>query len=258
MTGVQTCALPISLIIVDPGNQIKSKRKAVILYLGFHVHFEDRLGIAIQGDTSPNLFTHYYDQANYLFNYSSKIILIVDISQSGKTTMIKKLIENVSLEKRSCIFSIISQSVWRGNRQIGYEVITNTEPAPRLFAVRRNNGSYEIDEEVLISITQELEQAYLDNKIIVIDEIGEIQTSNAGFSRTIEKIINDPSATMFASLPLNHKNNGFFERLKLHYRTTVVTLASEARERNEIERMLVQEMEASLQLFSYNTPTSKH
>src|SRR5438270_624989 len=110
-------------ILVDPKSSAKNKRKAIILNLGFHVPFEDRLGIVIQGDTSPNLFFYYYEQVRQLFEYASKIILVAEATQTDKTSVIQKLLGNLSLESRSHCFSIISHSIRKGNRHVGYEVL---------------------------------------------------------------------------------------------------------------------------------------
>lgn len=246
--------IDIACVFVDPSSLINKKRKASILYLGFRVPFEERLGIFVQGDTSPKLFSNYYQQVRSIFEYASKVVLITGPSQSGKTSMLMKLTRDNSIESGIYLFSVFSRAVWRGNKHIGYEVITSTEPLPRRFATRQSNGSFEVNTDVWTSVANELEQAYLKGKIIVVDEIGPLQLQNADFLRILEKIISDPSATMFATVALDVDANDFLRKIKLHYRSTVLRLSPNTKERDEIEKILMQEMKTSLHLAHFESP----
>lgn len=240
-------AIDAASIFVDPSSPIEKNRKANITYFGFRVPFEERLSVTLYGNTSPKLFSHYFQQVRYLYEHASKIVLIAGAPRSNKTAVMKRLYEEVGAESRSNLFSILFQAIWKGNKHIGYEVVTSANPLARLFATRRNNEDYEVNTEIWASIVFELGQARSAGKIILLDEIGPLQLLNADFLNIIMKIIEDPSATMFASVALNETENDFLRKIMLHPRSTVLRLLPNKRRRDEVEKMLEQEMGASLQ-----------
>lgn len=235
-------------IFVDPSHPIESKRKGIVLHLGYHVPFDRRLGTIIQGNTSPNLFAYYYTQIYRIFVHATKVVLVAGASKSGKTTLLERLIDDIASDERPFIFFVLSKAVWKDNKHVGYEVVTSTDPIPRHFATLQHDGNYTIDSKIWTSVTNDLEQAYLKHKIIVIDEIGMLHFRDSNFLNTIETIINDPSTTLFATVPLDDHVSDFTNKIKLHYRSTVLKMRSDTRGQMEVEKVVKQELNASLYL----------
>ena len=235
-------------ILVDPSNSEQRKRRAVIRNAGFRVPYDKKLDFSIRGDMSPKVFSHYFQEAQYLFENASKIILLTGEPRVGKTKTIKKLIDNIADEEHSYLFFVISYAIWKGDERTGFEVVTSASSERRSFATRRSEGDYEIDTEVWTSVATELEQAHKSGKIIILDEIGPFQLMNPRFLSIVEKIVNDPTTIMFATVASDDRNIPPLRKIKYHYRSTLLRLTSIENERIESEKNLEQEMKTALNL----------
>lgn len=233
-------------VFVDPRSEIESKRKAVIRYAGFRLTFNEELDFSMQCDKSPRVYSHYFLEAQQLFGYASKIILLTGEPLCGKTTLISNLVNRISSQDKDYVFSVISRTLWDGKECAGFEVITSGTTEPRSFGMRRGDGTFDLDMTVWTSIAAELEQAYKNRRIIVLDEIGPMQLQNQAFVNVVEKFVNDPTVTMFATVAMEDRKNVILGKLKLHYRSTVLALTQDEQSRIEIEKNLEQEMESSL------------
>jgi nucleoside-triphosphatase len=238
--------LEVTSVFVDPQSEIEKKRKAVIRYAGFRLAYDEKLDFSIQGDASPRIFSHYFREAQQFFEHASKIVLLTGEPGVGKTTLITKLLEDVNSEDQASIFSVISREILNGSERTGFEVITSGGSNPRDFATRRDDGVYDVDMKVWDTIAVELKKAHEEGKIIILDEIGPMQLQSQAFVDALEKIVNDPIATMFATIALEDGKSIHLRRLKLHYRSTVLLLTSNEHVRARIEKNLEREMKSSL------------
>src|SRR5260370_4554743 len=240
-----------SSVLVDPSSPIEKKRRAIIRYPGFRVPFKERLGINLQGDISPKLFTHYFREAQIFFEHASKIVLITGAPHSGKTTTMIKLVEGINTEDSTYLFFVFSKAVWKGGRDRGFEVITSTNSVPRRFATRQSGDNYGVDIEVWAHVTSEVENAYTERKIIILDEIGSLQLKDPGFLVIIERILNDPNSFMFATVGPDDGSIKLLGKIKSHYRSTVLQLTPNKNERAETERILEQELKTALRTVKF-------
>lgn len=238
----------VTSVLADPRSEVLKKRRAVVRYAGFLLPYEEKLDFSIQAETSPQTFSHYFLETQQLFAHASKIVLLTGEPLSGKTTMINQLIEGISPEEHVFLFTIISRAIWNGSERTGFEVITSRSSGARRFATRQSDGSYDVDAAVWTSVATELEQAYADKKVIIVDEIGPMQLKSQAFIDVIEKILQDPTATMFATIALENKKHPLLRKMKFHYRSTVYLLTQNEMKNARIKESLEQEMKASLYL----------
>jgi nucleoside-triphosphatase THEP1 len=222
------------------------KRKATVRYAGFRVPYDQRLGYTLQGDTSPNMFSQYVREARLLFEHASKVVLLTGEPRSEKTSMLMNLLANLDSESRALVYFALSRPILSRNKCMGFEVVTSGNSTPRSFATRQNDGSYSVDLTVWATVATELQAAQKERKIIILDEIGPMQLQSPDLLHTVEAIINDPLATLFATIPLEDGTNAALRKLKQHYRSTILTLPLSKPAKAEVEQHLEQELRGSI------------
>jgi nucleoside-triphosphatase len=99
------------------------------------------------------------------------------------------------------------------------------------------------------SITSQLEGAYRSKKIILLDEIGPLQLQTPKFVSLIDQIVDDPAATMFATVALDN-SHFLIKKVKRHYRSTLLEL-NPNKDSTDISGKIKQELKASLRLVNY-------
>lgn len=228
-------------VIADPESTIKSRRRAIVRYADFMIPYGEKLDFAMSGDTSPETFAHYYEQAQKLFHNAYKVVLLTGEPRSGKTTIMRSLIANIDAYY---IYYVISRAVWTGDERQGFEVMTSANPNPTKFAERQADGSYSVDSAVWDNIAVELEAAMKDRKIIVLDEIGPMQVKSSKFSNFVDSVLNSKHTTLFATVALND-DSPVIRRVKTHHRSTILKLLSKDNE-GVILRTLEDELNSSI------------
>lgn len=184
-----------TFVLTDPSGPA-DPASALVRVAGFGVPFERKLDFAFRRDTSTSLFAHYCEQFERLYLLSSKIVLITGKPKSGKTTLIDTLLNDIGTN--ASIFSVVSPAELRGDQRVGFAVRTSNAPA-RPFA-GRVDGEYSVDASVWDTVAEELNDARLAGKILVVDEIGPMQARSAKFRQAIEDVLSDEKATMIATL----------------------------------------------------------
>lgn len=187
---------------------------------GFGVPFERKLDLVCDAASAPNLFSLYKDQFERMFMLSSKIVLLTGKPKSGKTTAIESLL-NSDLASSNAVYSAVSPADMRGDRRTGFSVRTSAGRTST-FATRQA-GDYAVDLAVWDQVAEEINEARLAGKVLIIDEIGPMQARSAAFCKAIEAVMDDESASMIATLagadefPLR-------SALLQHYRSTLLHL----------------------------------
>jgi nucleoside-triphosphatase len=121
-------------------------------------------------------------------------ILIIGPPQSGKSTLISKLIEYYS-KKQISIYGFLTPEVREGSRRIGFDVEEiSSKDRDKLARVDSTNSEYRLGRySVYIkrfdAIISKLEKVQIQEEdMIVIDEIGKMELFSTKFQDYIKKI----------------------------------------------------------------------
>ncbi len=221
---VRYCPYPFSstLTIVDPTSASPRRREVLVRHAGFMVPLDRKLDFIIHGDTSPDALSHYHDEFSALFHHSSKVILLSGPPRSGKSTLLHTLLKEN--EGASDIVSVLSIADYSDNERTGFTLHASFLDAPVAFAERRGEKYELTNSTIWKEIAEKLDQARLDGKIVVLDEIGPLQLQVTEFKAVIDKIIADPASTLFATIHEGEESPGFIAQIKTHYRVSVKKL----------------------------------
>lgn len=206
---------------IDPEDQVKSKRKALVRYADYRVPFAEKLDFQIRGDNSPKTFMHYFKQAHFLFQSAYKIVLVTGEPRSGKTTLIRKMLQKTNLEN---VFFVISSDIRENEERVGFEVQTSNRPEPLCFATKNGSKGYDVDASIWDRISQDLMNAKNEGKIIILDEIGPMQLRSVDFQQFIAEYIFDPLGVLFGTIALDNASHKLLPIIKASHRTTILNL----------------------------------
>jgi nucleoside-triphosphatase THEP1 len=234
-------------IMGDPLSPVRERSRAVVRYAGFRVPYDDKIDFALSASTSPKAFSYYVRQVELMFIHSYKVVLLAGPPRSGKTTMMDKLRDRY--QQNSEVYFAISRAIGDREDRRGFELITtHKHESPVTWAERKGDG-YEVNQAALNTLADELKAAHQSGKVIVLDEIGPLQTQNSAFSEVVKEIISDPSATLFASVQLVSEKDDLMSWAKRHYRSTVIHMGNE-QEQSAVLKQLQAELDASLRVRS--------
>jgi len=119
-------------------------------------------------------------------------ILITGKPRAGKTTLIKRIYENLEDEKKKEIRGFFTEEIRERGDRVGFYV-ENFTGQRNIFAhveIKSNLkvGRYGVDIECFEKIAlPEIEEAIKENKILFVDEIGKMEL----FSERFKKLIKD-------------------------------------------------------------------
>ena len=232
-------------VIVDPESPIKSRQKGLVRHTGFGIPHRNKLDFSLSGESSPEIFAHFYQEARILFQNASKIVLLQGAPHSGKTTLMQSLVELHGTAAE--MFYVITRAVGSSDNRTGFEVLTTARADPKPFATKRPDGDYEVNAGELVSLVDQIEAAYRTGKIILLDEIGPLQLQSPTFVEIVSTILNDPRATLFATVA--EAKHPFLDSVRMHYRATTIRLRPDAT--NAVRNRLSEEMISSLRLARY-------
>lgn len=187
-----------TLVVADPEHQEISKRKVVARSSGFKVNYANKYDLLLSGERDPKLLRHFYDEAKNQYLYASKCMLLIGDPRSGKTTFLKSLVASKHQEKN--IYYVYCPEILKNGERTGFEYITSESLDPVVFAVRNSEGGYDRVPGVWEPVINGLKRAASEGHIIVFDEIGPLQLAESSLRDTIMQIVDDPTATIFATI----------------------------------------------------------
>lgn len=236
-----------TITLVDPEDQVSSRRIAVVRAAGFGVPYSLKPDYTVRGDSSASHFDHIYTEAMRVFEHSTKVVILTGESRSGKTTLIRRVLGRHA-ESDDIFYVISSQQPEEGERT-GFTVTTSKDRTPRKFAFKLPDGSYEVDIGVWDAIADDLTEAWTAHKLVVVDEVGPMQLRSEKFKACILSAFNNPACTLFATMQQDDGTHVLIPRLKQHYRSTLVQLI---RDKNtaQVEQSLDEQLRASLRVTS--------
>jgi nucleoside-triphosphatase len=231
-------------------------RYGLVRIADFRVAFDDKLDFNFDNLRSPKVTTHFEAEFASIFNSSTKIVLLTGEPEIGKTTLFRELL---SLARdASDVYSVLSfREEGKDNRSNCFAATSSESNTKRVFARKLPSSSfpdkdirqYEINDAVWKFYSEELRGALLAKKLIVIDEIGEMQLRSQEFVGIIQEIICDPEIILFATVALNDSKHQLLRDIYQNHRSTIYHLTQE--NRSSIADELKSEFREALRLKQY-------
>ena len=131
-------------------------------------------------------------------NFVQKIFIITGKIDSGKKTFKKNLIENLK-EKKIKVGGIYSQKIFENNVRIGYDLFDINTNKSEIFLRKNINGNYNkigifsiFPKALELRIESLKPENNTENKIVIIDEIGNLEFSDKAWAKSLEELIKFP------------------------------------------------------------------
>lgn len=242
-------------VIVDSEHEDLSKRRALVRYAGFQISYAEKPDFQLDGTSSPRLLDLILREFKTAFEHSSKINVITAPPRAGKTTSLQRLISQVKHDPN--VFYAMTPAIWSSDVRVRFELQMSSHQDSIVFATRKSDGDhldrglaeamdkYDVRQGALDTLVSELEVAHKEGKILILDEIGPLQIQDRRFVECIRRILDDESATLFATLSTS--KHEFLDVVKRHPRSTVVHVDDPSRW-EAVLAQLVQELKASQKL----------
>jgi nucleoside-triphosphatase THEP1 len=128
-------------------------------------------------------------------NFTQKIFIITGKMDVGKTTFVKKVIENLK-SKNIKVGGIYTQKVKENNERIGYDLVAVQTNKSEIFL--RIEGNENLDKIGIFSIfpkalalgTEILKpENNKENQVVIIDEIGKLELENRAWAKGLDELI---------------------------------------------------------------------
>jgi nucleoside-triphosphatase len=153
-------------------------------------------------------------------------LLITGLPSSGKTTMIKKILHTLSIDKKAGGF--ITEEFRKKGERIGFHIQTFPEEKKGLLAQKRIPSPYRVGRYgVNVHILEELGcqavlQAKASENIIIVDEIGKMELFSERFRSILIDVLNSPQKVLATIMKPSHT---FTDRIKKRPDVRLVYLA---------------------------------
>ncbi len=128
-------------------------------------------------------------------NKAGQIIIVTGIVDSGKTTLIKNIINELE-SKNLRVAGIYSEKVFENNLRAGYNVVDITTRNQEVFLRKSNShytiavGNYTINPDAVAFGTTILNtDIHRTANLLIIDEIGKLELNNQGWAAGLEDIL---------------------------------------------------------------------
>lgn len=128
-------------------------------------------------------------------NFTQKIFIITGKMDVGKTTFVKKVIENLK-SKNIKVGGIYTQKVKENNERIGYDLVAVQTNKSEIFL--RIEGNENLDKIGIFSIFPKAlalgieslkPENNKENQVVIIDEIGKLELENRAWAKGLDELI---------------------------------------------------------------------
>jgi nucleoside-triphosphatase THEP1 len=230
--------------LADPTDTDAAYRRGLVRLAGFSKAFPEKLDFTFDGEASPHVMAHFAREFEDYFLAAHKVVLLEGVPRVGKTTLLTRLVDGAPSD--APIFAVLSPATFAdpqgAGERTGFALRTTDSPDDIPFARRRGAQDYELEGTAWLDVLPRLRDARLSGKILVIDEIGRLQSQVPGFVAEIQAILDDPAATLFASIGID--GSAVLDGFKAHPRTSHITLTETSRA--SVEHLISKEFIASL------------
>ncbi len=158
-----------------------------------------------------------------------KNILICGPPGVGKTTLVKKILENINLRAGG----FYTEEIRENNRRVGFKIISldNQEGILAHISIKnsRRVGRYRVNIYDLENIgVKSLSQALRDDDLIIIDEIGKMETFSDKFK---DKVLDCLNSEKFVLATIGIGGDKFISKIKERKDIVLFTINIENRDR---------------------------
>ena len=158
-----------------------------------------------------------------------KNILICGPPGVGKTTLIKKILENINLRAGG----FYTEEIRENNRRVGFKIISldNQEGILAHISIKnsRRVGRYGVNIYDLENIgVKSLSQALRDDDLIIVDEIGKMETFSDKFK---DKVLDCLNSEKFVLATIGIGGDKFISKIKERKDIVLFTINIENRDR---------------------------
>jgi nucleoside-triphosphatase THEP1 len=244
-----------TLVLANSVSQIADKSGLVRL-AGFRVPYSKKLDFVFDSRQSPSIVDHFNKEFEDIFASSTKAVLLTAEPRFGKTKMFESLLSYAA--NRDDVYFVISlrERGESGGNSFAAHSSVNSK-VKRTFARKllpsdfpeRDIRQYEIEPSVWEHFAQEIRDASKAKKLIIIDEIGEMQLQNKLFCDVVREIMADPDITLFATVAMDESRHPMLKELYEHHRSTVYQVTTD--NQSIIMEQLNTEFKAALRLQEY-------
>ncbi len=234
-------------VIVDQESTSLAERRALVRLAGYRIPFSEKLDFEFDALSSPHVFSHYKDEFEHLFASAHKVVLVEGPPRIGKTSAFMKLVEEVDLMDSA--YYAISPALYTSEpaqERRGFALKTSDRAGQEEFARRLGDRNYELVSNAWPDVVPRLHAALSDRRLIILDEIGDLQIKDPSFVRLIQSVLEDPSATMIASISESWADP--FARIKTHPRVSLYRMDNESR--SSVEAAIKKELQTALRTIS--------
>lgn len=128
-------------------------------------------------------------------NFTQKIFIITGKMDVGKTTFVKKVIENLK-SKNIKVGGIYTQKVKENNERIGYDLVAVQTNKSEIFLRIEENENLEkigifsiFPKALALGIESLKPENNKENQLIIIDEIGKLELENKAWAKSLDELI---------------------------------------------------------------------
>lgn len=173
------------------------------------------------------------------YSFQPQIFVIKGKVGSGKTTAIKKLIENLK-SKNITVGGVYTQKIFENNERIGYDIVdikTNTaETFLRMdhCANCEKIGIFSIFPQGLEKGKQSLNTKNTDgDQLVIIDEVGMLELNGNGWAKNLEQLVQSGNNHLLFSVR-DEFTEAVLEKWNIHHATVFETPVSSSAIENKI------------------------
>lgn len=211
--NIRYCPYPIAITSVfSPDTNVKA---AVVRHADFKVQYEKKLSLFVEDCSIPALYQHYVEQIHFYRRSSFKKILITGNPSIGKTTLIKEVLDRISIDQSTPIYYAYTEEILQNGERNGFKIVTSDNTDGQEFAVKniqKKPSPYDVDTAILDDLAKKL--IANKHKVLVFDEIGLLQFQSECFKNAIMTIFDDVNCTLIATITKNTHQNTNLERIK--------------------------------------------
>jgi nucleoside-triphosphatase THEP1 len=248
-------------VMSDPSAEdLAGSSRALVRLAGYRVPFEKKLDLELSRQSAPGLYSAYARQAEAYFLSASKVVLLTGAKRSGKTTLIDRVIRDVTdnrPEYRDSLFWVVSKQILGADgERDGFQFVSSVDPAGQRFATKdRKSGRYEVDEDIVREVAKWLTKAHDSGQLLAIDEIGALQLRCPQFAQAINDLVHDPGTFLIGTVSslesaedASPETRTLLKDLTSDYRTSLYQIDGE---RDRVRQSIRLEMEEALRTMAF-------
>lgn len=224
--------IDITGVFIDTNNELC--KAAIIRLQGFKLRFEEKPTLRISGQNSANSFQLYHNQMLNIWKYSTKCIFLTGNPGVGKSTLLCKIVEKLKKMKSQNLRmdGFLTKEIIKSGKRVGFTTETLDKTQSGQIS-KKDKNNYLLNNELMDNLIIPTIMKGIENgntNLLIIDEIGPIQSQSELFKESIKKAI-DTHRISILGIIANNENDEFSEEIKCNFRTNIITVNHENRDK---------------------------